>query len=457
MKGLSEQSWVDLSWIEAIESVKPTAIEEEIDDEAWRQARAQGTDAASIVAARARFLRARLSAKCGTPPSWLSPHRGHIAALWGLGLVLGLVSSALGDSGTVNLLYNPLMGLLYWQFLMYLVWLSRAAIVRSLHAAVRSSWWANRIINWVSHWSTTRKAAAEQPSLVQKFWQLWIKRRRQAMTWRLIQMFHLTFCFVVVGALLGLYLRGLVKSYEFVWESTFISDPSVIKALVSAFFWLPSLLLGREIPAISGAGMPMQGAPWIHLMAVSALLYVLIPRLLLVGVSGSRVARSGGDQRDTYLLGQLAKARMVGIRRVILVSYSYGLADDRFQKLKSALKTVVAVDRVEAVSVGWEETLDSEFSSDCWVVVVFNGVQTPEHEVHGAFIEELGPRIAAMGGLLSVVVDHQALDVDQQESRELLWRKLAENAQRDLAWVDLAKLDIAGLKRMAGAIAAVSQ
>ena len=115
------------------------------------------------------------------------------------------------------------------------------------------------------------------------------------------RLFHFGSAASRCGLVAGFYVRGIGLEYRAGWESTFLGASQVraLRALVVR----PGLAADGHrvarrrccrIEALhwrDGAGGG-PAAPWIHLMAATAILYVIVPRLLLALASTLRLARA---------------------------------------------------------------------------------------------------------------------------------------------------------------------
>src|SRR6185437_9947129 len=127
-----------------------------------------------------------------------------------------------------------------------------------------------------------------------------------------------------VGLILGLYLRGLVFRYEAGWESTFLSA-SAVHALAVLFYGPAAALSGIGVPPAdalaalrwTGSAGGAEAASWIHLIALTAALYIVAPRAILAVLS-------------RYKLWRLSRraplpASLLGHARTLLVGASGGV------------------------------------------------------------------------------------------------------------------------------------
>ncbi len=159
-----------------------------------------------------------------------------------------------------------------------------------------------------------------------------------------------------------------------------------------------SQLLGDPIPPVSviadlrapGSG---EAAPWIHRWALTALLFVVLPRALLFTSARLRAARMarelGPDLQSPYAVRLLAARRGEGFA-VRILPYSTELSPQISERLRELAHTLFgnrALASIEApVAYGAEPSPKAGRGA---TVVVFNLAQSPEQEVHGRFLEGL--------------------------------------------------------------------
>ena len=108
---------------------------------------------------------------------------------------------------------------------------------------------------------------------------------------------------LAAGAIAGMYVQAVVWDYSFFWKSTLLESPGARLIIAKILFWPGALILGKSFPNIEtvaamaqGAGVP--GAIWIHVFAVSAMVYIFLPRLLLVYRSTSEARKSSAGRCD---------------------------------------------------------------------------------------------------------------------------------------------------------------
>ena len=117
------------------------------------------------------------------------------------------------------------------------------------------------------------------------------------------RLLHLGSAAVALGLIAGLYFRGIVFRYEAGWESTFLG-PSQVRDVLGVLFGPAARWSGIALPASTEAVAALRwdatggggdAAPWIHLIAVTLAIYVVIPRLAIAGAAWLNEAPT--DQR----------------------------------------------------------------------------------------------------------------------------------------------------------------
>lgn len=301
-------------------------------------------DEPAWLARRAAFLEPRL------PPAVRA--LGGLArapgrALWvivALGLVIGAVANSFGPSGAVSVLWNPLLVLVAWNVLVLglgplvrLAWrrrprpappsLSPGAVRLS---APRVPWLVRRVLSplWPSAWMALQRervdaaglAAAELRAIAERFWASWRDAAAPLLGVRTRLVLHAGALALVVGAIAGVYVRGVFLQYDVVWRSTFVRDPESAGTVVRLVLGPAALLAGRELtgpldPALLLRPEGAPAAPWIHLFALTALLFAVVPRLIAASLSAASAQRWAAHVTvpldDDYVrrLVQLARRR----------------------------------------------------------------------------------------------------------------------------------------------------
>jgi hypothetical protein len=213
---------------------------------------------------------------------------------------------------------------------------------------------------------------------------------------------------VAIGLIVGLYVRGTVFRYEAGWESTFLG-PAQVQSILSALFGPVAGWSGVQLPATvaeveqlrwTAAGGGGDAAPWIHLIALSLILYVVLPRLLLAAVATLGLWRldrttSLPDDLRRYAMDVLRGSGIVRSSGVASVTpYAYEPSEASLAGLTRWLQGAAGATQVErrtSLRYGEEDMAGPAFAigahrvADLHVVVM-SLAATPEAENHGVVI-----------------------------------------------------------------------
>ncbi|MFT7671553.1 MAG: hypothetical protein ACI8X5_004274, partial [Planctomycetota bacterium] len=356
--------------------------------------------------------------------------------LWAVFLLsfgLGLAVDRVGDSGAINLLSFPILGLLLWNVLVY-VWLFFADLLRPKHrrkaegqaSRQASSGPLARLILWCASperfWrgELARKDTSGEVSVcVQRYMRDWFRVGAPLHLARGATWLHLAAGGVMLGAIAGMYLRGLLFHYEASWGSTFLTTDAV-HSLLSFFFTPAAWTIGSPIPGVEvidtmrapeGSG---DASLWIHYYGVTGGLLVVLPRFLLAAFSGARSKSLRKKmpfalEDDAYFLKLLAVDRGVG-QRATVQPYSYRPSARSAEGLTSLLLDVLGgrtrVEKMESCEYGAHPSecpADLGSAALCRVVL-FSLAQSPEHEVHGEYLAQLMRQIDNASSPCSLLV-----------------------------------------------------
>jgi hypothetical protein len=284
---------------------------------------------------------------------------------------------------------------------------------------------------------------------------------------------HLAAAALAAGVLLGMYGRALAIEYRAGWESTFIGA-GTLHHLLGLVLAPASALSGIALPEpaqlealrwSNGAGE--NAGPWIHLYAVTALLFIIGPRLVLAGIAATRAARLRRQMptpgpEDFYIRRLLRGARGGGAA-VRVIPYS-NRPDAEVQRRLQALLTRALGEGTQAsfdptIPYGGEDEwltgvrFDSQLDH---LIVLFSLSATPEAENQGALVAGLRKRLAAerSGAGLAVLLDETAYRQrlggqsgaeDRLQTRRLAWERMLAAVQVAPVTIDLSDGDEAAL------------
>ncbi|MGI9245197.1 MAG: hypothetical protein ACR2I8_00595, partial [Steroidobacteraceae bacterium] len=265
----------------------------------------------SVLAARAQTLYARLVDRHPVVLRTvaLETHAARAALVVLLaGSLLGLALSFADSRVRIELVAFPLLGLVLWNLVVYLL-LGLSVLRRrprlSQPAQGAGPAWAYLPARW--GW---RRAAAlvrqasfyHRPlaSALRRFAEDWWPLAQPLLLAQGKRIFHLAAAATALGLVAGFYLRGIGLEYRAGWESTFLG-PAQVRTLLHWIYGPAALVTGIELPAGDAAIEALRwrdgagggpAASWIHLIAVTAVLFVVLPRLALAALATFTLARA---------------------------------------------------------------------------------------------------------------------------------------------------------------------
>jgi len=327
-------------------------------------------------------------------------------------LLCGVLITGIGEARRINVLDPPLVGLFFWNVGVYAALVVRRAWPRAsgpLRAALLGG--VKRLAARAAGARLSDDLGARLRTL-SRYATLWERAAPGASRQRAAGALHLAAAAFALGAVAGLYLDGLGTAYRTYWESTF-ADAGAVRSLLVLILGPAAALTGLALPdaeAIAAmAGEPVPAARWIHLWAASLGLWVVAPRALMALAALRRAARvertATLDPADAYYQRTLAALRGEGLP-VRVVPYGYAPDAATIERLRQQLRARLGDQAVLAIGdpVAWDEDPRSIDSGDAeHIVVLINPAQTPEEEVHGPLLGELGGRAP-----ITVVLDAPA-------------------------------------------------
>lgn len=381
--------------------------------------------------------------------------------------VAGAAVDRIGAPQRVNVLAFPLIGILAWNLLVY-----AGILLHGTWGAVRRE---DQKVGPIG--GALTRLARGAPALADAardarlggvlagFAQGWARVGARLHAARVAAVLHRAAFAFALGAVAGLYVRGLVLEYRAGWESTFL-DPGTIERVLGFVLGPAAALTGIELPdsarleamRLGAGGTGENAAPWIHLYAVTLALVVLVPRALLAlgtGWSARRLARALPVPLDEAYFQRLGRLVTGETARVRVVPYSYQLSPQATLGLEAVLRRVfggrVEVSIAPAVAWGGEDALPRDLAPDgplALVLVVFNFAATPEPENHGALLAALLAGAGARAPLLALADESGfrarfPADSLRLTKRREGWRTLAGERGVGLVFADLEQPELA--------------
>jgi hypothetical protein len=399
-------------------------------------------------------------------------------ALMVIALATGIGLSALDGSRQINILAYPLLGLIAWNLLVLAVAL--VAVLRRggppgapLLSQAYEKWFRGRAATLLRHSSAFNAPLAEA---LTRFAAEWTRVVRPSLLLRAQRLFHLCAALVAVGLIAGLYLRGVVFRYDAGWESTFLG-PGAVRGVLTLLYGpaaalaniaLPVSLTEVEALRFRAGAQGVNAAPWIHLIAVTAALYIILPRLLAVVLATAALWRRAWRPVAPASLIPYARGILLGAANaqggvVRLVCYAYEPGRESVAGLQALLRGALGdglkIDARESVPYGEEDSFIAQLSSTSieadWNVLLMNLAATPETESHGVMIAALRDSLIETGSTapMLVVIDESTFagrmqgDVSYEQrltERRQVWREFVAGYGLDARTLDLSSLARAG-------------
>jgi hypothetical protein len=460
--------------LEAFETAQPASASWTADDRAWADRvalEAVATDAAAdaFVVARARHALQRLAPRERIVEQWLrdplwQPRWTVVVAVVAFGI--GLLADEIGNSRRVNLLAPPFWGVLAWNTAVYIA-LVASLLARLMRRAPRA---AGPLLRAMRSLLRSRRrlpsaAVGGSAAALARFVALWGERSATLALLRAETVLHVGAAALALGLVAGLYARGLVLDYRADWESTFLS-PGMAHALVTTLLAPAAQLSGIALPdadAFAGlrtahgetaAGAP--AAPWIHLIGLTLLLFVVVPRAALALFLLARVTRR--ERRFPLPLDQPYFQRLLRLQRggtARLCAFPYGSTPSPQAAL--ALRALAA--EMFGARVWFEIAATVDFAGEddaplapdpalTHALALFDASATPEAENQGRFVARLRA-VLPTGATLIAIVDQAAFAArfaalpERLAQRRDAWRAWAEALAIAVVFVDLAATDVA--------------
>ena len=509
---MNEDSARQVILLQAFETAQPASPNWTDDDRAWasRLALQEGSDCApTFIARRAQHAMRRLLPREPGAAKWLARRLWQWRWVgWAVlaGVLIGVLADSIGSSQRINLLAPPLWAVLVWNALVYLLLLGHAlagllmrktrpgSLVRLTQRVLRFGRGlaasGNATASSSSSASASASASGSAPAL-RRFANLWLRCSAPLSAARAATLLHAAAAALALGLIAGLYLRGLVLDYRAAWQSTFLSAANahaflaVVLAPAVALSGIPlpdaagfealrnaqgSALASAQASAYGSAyGSEATGAsaaPFIHLLALTLLGFVVLPRsgLALAGAGRARwlarhVELPPGDAYFQRLTNQLSG----NTAQVVVLPYASTPNPQAALGLRALLAPVLGVGLelqiAPTTAFGAEDSAAAPIAPGTTLVIaLFDLTATPEADSQGRFVQQLAARAPA-GAATVVLIDEAAFklrfrdDAHRLAQRRDAWRGFAEGLGSVPVFGDLAAADpAAGMESLQPAL-----
>ncbi|MGB8433831.1 MAG: DUF2868 domain-containing protein, partial [Burkholderiales bacterium] len=290
----------------------------------------------------------------------------------------------------------------------------------------------------------------------------WTQATARLVSARVAHVLHVAAAVFAVGAIAGLYVRGLAFEYRAGWESTFLG-PEQAHWLLSIVLGPAAALTGVELPGAAhfaelrfSAGDGENAAPWIHLYAATFALFVLLPRALLAlgaWLVERRLATRFPLPLEEAYFQRLVRSFRGEAAQVRVVPYGYIPSPRATLALNAIVGRAFGPQSVfeiaSSVPFGGEEAIPPDAvptAPTALVIALFAMTATPEPENQGAFVEAIAGRLPT-GAPLVVIVDESGFaqrfagDPGRRAERQDAWRRMFAGQAREPVFADLETAD----------------
>jgi hypothetical protein len=460
---LDEKAALEITAVRAIESADPAHALCTDDDRAWASRAAaeiagEGGTEETFLATRARLVLERVGTRVKAFPRAVGALRWRPwagVAIVALAFPVGAAINQVGDSQRINLLAPPLFGLLLWNIAVYVA-IVAGFVVRYGDAAPLGP--LRRLVARLAG-GKARPGRRDSSVVIAQFAGDWARLSAPLYGARAARILHLAAVAFALGLVAGLYVRGIALEYRATWESTFL-DAAAVRSWLAAVLAPGAALTGIPVPSaaeVAAIRAPAgeNAARWLHLMAGTVALVVVLPRLALALWSGlveHRYRTRFPLALDEPYFARLLRGFRGGPMRVVVAPYSYNIATPAATGLERLIRRVfgsnASVTITAPVAYGNEDALAAGVHRDhaVNVIALFNATATPEREAHGVFLDQLAAQLAP-GGTLTGLIDESALrerwvdDPERLEQRRASFRALCKDRRVACAFATLAAAD----------------
>ena len=380
-----------------------------------------------------------------------------------IALALGFATDYIGPAQRVNVLAFPLLALIAWNLVAYAIVAVRgvARLVRPRAGALGP---LSGVVARLARGVNEAAAAAAPDTPLAPFVRDWMRASAPLTAARVARVLHLSAFAFAFGAIVALYLRGLVFEFRAGWESTFLG-PAEVHRLLSLVLRPASRLSGIPIADAQhleslqfAAGLGENAAPWLHLYALTIALFVLIPRGVLA--LGTWLVQRRLERRLPLALDDAYFQRLLrtfkGERAAVRVMpYSYQLAPQSALGLKEIVTRVFGpkseVSIAPSLAFGDEDTLPADLipaAGLAFAATLFSLTATPEAENHGTFVAAVAGAMAPGTPLIALIDEagfrqRFAGQTERLEERRNAWRQMLAAQNVEPVFVDLGEPDVA--------------
>ncbi len=386
-------------------------------------------------------------------------------ALVASALVCGVIVDQVGPDNLINLTSLPLFGLLLWNMTVYALLLGQTT-GRLFGRQTTAPGPLRRAIAAVVGRFRSVALDTANASFRTAYWSDWGRVSYPLSKAYVSRLLHLAAAAFAAGVVVSLYYRGFFNEYVAGWKSTFVPAAArvvqwyvtAVLGTIPSFFGIPPPA-ADEIAALDLAQHPAGAgaAPWIHRIALTVGVLVVLPRVLLAGwawLAQRRLQRKFPiDLREAYYQRLLRRFRGT-TARVFVHPYNYQITPQVALGLNGVIQELFDTDArleiLDPIPIGQEDNPpDAICSLDlAGRFVLFSLTSTPEEENHGALLRALRAR-TRQGPPVIAIIDESAFlkrfgkQGERLDERRALWTRFLYGAAIAHAFCDLSQTDAA--------------
>lgn len=406
-----------------------------------------GKDPKEKALARAKLVLSRRSLKPSRVPTL--PTGLFTGALMLCAYFLGVMTDRFSSEGAVvNLLSPALLLILVWQIALYAL-----LLVGTIAAPL--GWkpkWPGREL-FAAFLSRLRILTVSKQTLRER--PLWLSLLAPALRSEAARAFHLAAAALGAGLLTGLAFRGIGTAYTVGWTSTWLAghEAWLANLFAATYGLVPLEIFGLSFPdaaaiadmnlRVNPEGSPDAAAWLLRLMGLVAGV-VILPRLLLAFVADRRAkaARTSfvWTEEETEATAFPQNSASVSPALTGATVLTTVPADESLRRRTATL--LMQPDLHWRTIDVWKDEPENVLASveTGAAVLLFDGIATPEEEVHGHWIDAVGRR---QPDAVTLLVDLSGLEAqfgaesERLTARKALWESFAAEHHAALRFLRL--------------------
>lgn len=406
-----------------------------------------GKDPKDRALAKAKLVLSRRSLKPSRMPAL--PTGLFTGALVFAAYLLGVLTDRFTSEGAVvNLLSPALLFVLFWQIVLYVL-LFVGAVAGLLGFAPK---WPGRRL-FAELLARVRMPAVKKQTLKER--PLWLSLLAPSLRFDAARAFHLAAAALGAGLLTGLAFRGIGTAYTVGWTSTWLAghEAWLANLFAATYGLVPLEIFGLSFPdaaaiadmnlRVNPEGSPDAAAWLLRLMGLVAGV-VILPRLLLAFVADrcAKAARTSfvWTEEETEATASPQNSASVSPALTGATVLTTVPADESLRRRTATL--LMQPDLHWRTIDVWKDEPENVLASveTGAAVLLFDGIATPEEEVHGHWIDAVGRR---QPDAVTLLVDLSGLeaqfgpDSERLTARKALWESFAAERHATLTFVRL--------------------